>query len=113
MKAWKKLLGAGMFAAMLTFAAVPSAAEATVIGVQGHERWRVDINDSSVYMVGQNHAHVVIAIRYDRYWTKAFPVDVAWGKGFSCARIDDYGNVGDQINYEVGLAVANYMSENY
>ena len=113
MKAWKKLLGAGMFAAMLTFAAVPSAAEATVIGVQGHEGWRVDINDSSVYMVGQNHAHVVIAIRYDRYWTKAFPVYVAWGKGFSCARIDDYGNVGDQINYEVGLAVANYMSENY
>ena len=94
------------------FAAMPSA-EASVVSVQGHPTWRVNINDSSVYMIAHNHAHVVISIYNGEVWSDAFPVHVRWGAGFECYRINQSCSQTGTVNSDVGLTVANYMHANY
>lgn len=74
--------------------------------------WLVEIDDSSVAMVGTNHAHVGIRCKnlipgrknYDPYTV----VDVRWGKGVDCRYLS-----GGTVNNNIALAIANYMSENY
>ena len=74
--------------------------------------WLVEIDDSSVVMVGTNHAHVGIRCKnlipgrknYDPYTV----VDVRWGKGVDCRYLS-----GGAVNDNIALAIANYMSEHY
>ncbi|MCI6085173.1 hypothetical protein [Selenomonas sp.] len=95
------------------FAAMPSA-EAGVVSVPGHSDWLLNINDSSVYMVGRNHAHVIISVRSSEgEWSRPYPVHIRWGAGFECYRISQSCAQTGTVNSDVGLAVANYMSENY
>ena len=109
---FKKLFATCALAATCTFAAMPSA-DAGIVGVLGHPDWRVNINDSSVYMVSRNHAHVLIAECDSEGWKQPYLVSVSWGAGFDCHRIDQNGNYVGNVNSSIGLAVANYMSDNY
>lgn len=109
---FQKLFAACALAATCAFAAMPSA-EAGIVGVLGHPDWRVNINDSSVYMVGRHHAHVLIAECDSEGWMQPYLVSVSWGAGFDCHRIDQNGNYAGSVNNDIGLAVANYMSDNY
>ena len=109
---FQKLFAACALAATCAFAAMPSA-EAGIVGVHGHPDWRVNINDSSVYMVSRHHAHVIIAMCDSEGWMQPYPVSIRWSAGFECYRIDQNGNYVGSVNDDVGLAVANYMSANY
>lgn len=74
--------------------------------------YKVDIDDSSVYMIGKNHANVIITPYYAR-WNPSYPVEVLWGKGFAVYRLDCNGNRKGTESSDFGLAIANYMSEHY
>ena len=56
-----------------------SRTEATVVMVNSQIGYKVDIDDSSVYMIGKNHANVIITPYYAR-WNPSYPAEVLWGK---------------------------------
>ena len=91
-----------------------SVAEAGMVSVDcGGALWEVTIDDSSVFMVGKNHAHV--AIRRNNLETANGPlpaqvVDVMWGAGYVC---NDLATGRPVSPSNIGLAVANYMSARY
>ena len=91
-----------------------SIAEAGTVSVDcGGALWEVTIDDSSVFMVGKNHAHV--AIRRNNLETANGPlpaqvVDVMWGAGYVC---NDLASGRPVSPSNIGLAVANYMSTRY
>ncbi|GEM_PF-1149128 len=91
-----------------------SIAEAGTVRVEcGSALWEVFIDDSSVFMVGKNHAHV--AIRRNNLETANGPlpaqvVDVMWGAGYVC---NDLATGRPVSPSNIGLAVANYMSTRY
>lgn len=89
-----------------------SRTEATVVMVNSQIGYKVDIDDSSVYMIGKNHANVIITPYYAR-WNPSYPVEVLWGKGFAVYRLDRNGNRKGTESSDFGLAIANYMSEHY
>ncbi|MCR5175764.1 MAG: hypothetical protein K6C05_02825 [Anaerovibrio sp.] len=89
----------------------PSVAEAGVVNT--HDGlFSVSIDDSSVYMVGRNHAHVAISYKNNMKgaWVGPKVVDVMWGAGYAC---NDLATGKQLTPSDVGLAVANYMSEHY
>ena len=89
-------------------------AEAGTVRVDcGGALWEVTIDDSSVFIVGKNHAHV--AIRRNNLETAngslpAQVVDVMWGAGYVC---NDLATGQPVSPSNIGLAVANYMSAHY
>lgn len=91
-----------------------SVAEAGTVRVNcGEALWEVYIDDSSIYMVGKNHAHV--SIRRNCLETNNGPlaaqvVDVMWGAGYVCNDLATGKPIGPN---NIGLAIANYMSERY
>ena len=107
------LLG-GVLAAAPLMAPAPFAVSVAEAGtVKTYDgAWLVEIDDSSVAMVGTNHAHVGIRCKnlipgrknYDPYTV----VDVRWGKGVDCRYLS-----GGTVNNNIALAIANYMSEKY
>lgn len=106
----KKFLCSFLLAASFTFIGV-SSSEATVVPVNNHG-YKVDIDDSSVYMLGNCHANVMITPYYAR-WNPSYPVEVFWGKGYTVYRLDKNGNRKGLETDEFALAIANYMSEHY
>lgn len=87
-------------------------AEATVVPVSGGVGYKVDIDDSSVFMRGPGHANVIITPYYAR-WNPSYPVEVLWGKGYAVYRLDKDGNRKGTETPNFALAIANYMSEHY
>jgi hypothetical protein len=91
-----------------------SIAEAGTVRVEcGSALWEVFIDDTSVFMVGNNHAHVVI--RRNNLETANGPlpaqvVDVMWGAGYVCNDLTTGRPVSPS---NIGLAVSNYMSARY
>ena len=75
--------------------------------------WEVVIDDSSIYMVEQNHAHVAFKFRNlvtGSGWSPVEVADVMWGKGYVC----NYLYSGKPVSpSDIGLAIANYMSARY
>lgn len=68
-----------------------SVAEATVVPV-GDYGYKVDIDDSSVYIRGRGHVNVVITPCYAR-WNPSYPVEAIWNdNGYVVYRLDDNGN---------------------
>lgn len=95
------------------FNSYPVAEAGTVRVNCGEALWEVSIDDSSVFMVGKNHAHV--AIRRNNLETANGPlpaqvVDVMWGAGYVC---NDLATGKPVAPSNIGLAIANYMSEHY
>ena len=91
-----------------------SVVEASVVNVDcGGAQWEVYIDDSSIYMVKQNHAHVAVSTRCletNADWSSPQVVDVMWGKGYVC----NYLYSGKPVSpSDIGLAIANYMSARY
>lgn len=88
--------------------------EATVVPVNMNSgaHYKVDIDDSSVYMIGPGHANVIITPYYAR-WNPSYPVEVYWGKGYAVYRLDKDGNRNGTEISDFALAIANYMSEHY
>ena len=114
----KKILAFFLLGGLLVFAsvAVPNQFAASIAEAGSTKTydgaWLVEIDDSSVAMLGTNHAHVGIRCKnlipgrknYDPYTV----VDVRWGKGVDCRYL-----TGEAVNNDIALAVANYMSEHY
>lgn len=114
----KKILSFFLLGGLLVFAsvAVPNQFAASIAEAGSTKTydgaWWVEIDDSSVAMLGTNHAHVGIRCKnlipgrknYDPYTV----VDVRWGKGVDCRYLN-----GEAVNSNIALAVANYMSEHY
>lgn len=111
MKSWKKLFAASLTAAALSFSGA-APAEATIVSVPGGSGYKVNIDDSSVYMRGEGHANVIITPYYAR-WNPSYPVEVLWGKGYAVYRLDWNGNRKGMETDDFALAIANYMSEHY
>ena len=80
----------------LTLALVLSGgtrAEATVVPVVGEGYgYKVDIDDSSVFIRGHGHVNVVITPYYAR-WNPSYPVEAIWNeKGYVVYRLDKNGS---------------------
>lgn len=115
----KKILASVLIGGALLVAA-PVATDlsmGTSVAEAGHTKthdgsWYIEIDDSSVAMVGNNHAHVGIRVKNlipgKRNFEPYAIVDVMWGKGFVCTYLN-----GGSVSSDIGLAIANYMSENY
>lgn len=110
---FKVMMGFFMMAGILFSPLVHGNAEAAVVAVKSNGgNYKVNIDDSSIYMVGKNHAHVIITPYYAR-WNPSYPVEVLWGKGFAVYRLDKNGNRKGMESDDFALAIANYMSEHY
>ncbi len=71
---------------------ISSFAEATVVPVEGGYGYKVDIDDSSVYIRGHGHVNVVITPYYAR-WNPSYPVEAIWNdNGYVVYRLDKNGN---------------------
>ncbi|WP_276840419.1 hypothetical protein [Anaerovibrio lipolyticus] len=88
-----------------------SVAEAGVVNTRDG-LFSVSIDDSSVYMVGNNHAHVAISFKNNMKgtWIEPKIVDVMWGKGYDCRYLSNGQPVTPS---DIGLAIADYMSDHY
>lgn len=114
----KKILAGLLMGGFLVFApmAMPTQLAAPVAEAGSTKTydgaWLVEIDDSSVVMLGKNHAHVGIRCKNLIPGRKNFDpysiVDVRWGKGVDCRYVN-----GGSVNNSIALAVANYMSEHY
>lgn len=115
----KKILASLMVGSAFLFIApavsdIPMSSVAEAGYVKTYDgAWIIEVDDSSVAMIGNNHAHVGIRIKnlipgrlnYEPYTI----VDVMWGKGVSCK----YLNSGEIVRDDIALAIGNYMSDNY
>ena len=71
---------------------ISSVAEATVVTVNKDIGYKVDIDDSSVYIRGHGHVNVVITPYYAR-WNPSYPVEAIWNdNGYVVYRLDNNGN---------------------
>lgn len=96
----------------MIFSPVAEAGVITVNCGDDAPLWEVTIDDESVVMLSENHAHVNIQ-RHCLDTPRPFDVeviDVMWGAGYICNNL----NTGKPIRpSNVALAIANYMSANY
>ena len=115
----KKILASLMVGGALMFtASAVSDIPMNCVGEAGYVKtydgaWIIEVDDSSVVMIGNNHAHVGIRVKnlipgrlnYDPYTI----IDVMWGKGVSCK----YLNSEEKVRDDIALAIGNYMNDNY
>lgn len=87
-------------------------AEATIVPVNLQVGYKVDIDDSSVYMIGPGHANVRITPYYAR-WNPSYAVEVLWGDEQAVYRLDKEGNRKGAESKEFAVAIVKYMAENY
>lgn len=108
------MVGSAILAAAQMSAVLPVTASVAEAGTRtyGEGAWVVNIDDSSVYMVSDKHARVYIrtkCLARNYGWSSPEVVDVSWGKGVACT----YFDTGKQVESELALTIANYMSDNY
>ncbi len=108
------MVGGALWTVAPMFADMPVTASVAEAGTRTYREgaWVVNIDDSSVYMVGAKHARVYIQFKClarDVGWTAPRVVDVRWGKGVACTYMD----TGEAVASDLALTIANYMSDNY